>query len=77
MRGDLSLAEDFRKGWGAIQMRFKRNLEDKDETPETHSFAISKLEIPHELTMQTAERSILYFPSEGQRTSVGSTQEKS
>lgn len=50
-----------------IQMRSKLNPENKDEIAKTRSFSISQDGVPHELTMQTAERSILYFPNEGRR----------
>lgn len=50
-----------------IQMRSKIDPENEAEIAKTRSFSISQNGVPHELTMQTAERSILYFPNEGRR----------
>lgn len=56
-----------------MQMKSKRNPDDKDEIAKERSFSISQEAIPNWLQAAPVERSILYFPNEGKLTRVGKT----
>lgn len=51
-----------------IQMRFKRNPNDKNETAKTHSFVVSQNGVSEELISRIHDGAILYFPNAGPLT---------